>query len=250
MTLSDRPVFIVGSPRSGTTIVAQTIDAHPNIFLPIWETGLFEMFDTMLKGHVAWVLKEHKGGFPLDRDDLLGWMRESVEGLFGRFAKKCGKTRWAEKTPVHVFHMKLMHEMFPKSQFIHMIRNGYDVVKSLQQMSWSPRKIRWSVRRWVDSVEIGRAFGRTLPAGQYREVRYEDFIQEPETVLKGLCEFLGEPYTDQMLASHEPANNSWNYRFKPLQKTPIHNHKKLQFLERILFSRYAGPLMKELGYGL
>lgn len=248
MTLLDRPVFILGSPRSGTSIMSQTINAHPSIFVPLWETGLFEMFDTMLKGHLAWILKEHKAGFPLELDELKQWIRESIESLILRFAQKCGKSRWGEKTPAHVFHMKLMADLFPRAQFIHMIRNGQDVVKSLQNMWWAPQRIRWSIQRWIDSVEIGRAFGKTLPSDQYREVRYEDFMADPEGTLRGLCDFLGEPFAPQMLQSHEPANNSWNYSLPPLQKGAIHNHKRLSLFNRMLFAYYAKPLMKQLGY--
>lgn len=250
MKLSDRPIFIVGSPRSGTTIMTQIIDAHPHIFCSMWETGLFEIFDTMLQGHVAWVLKEHKGAFPLDRSDLLQWIRETVENLFLRLAEKCGKARWAEKTPVHVFHMRLIHELFPKAQFIHMIRNGYEVVRSLQQMPWAPRQIRWSIQRWVESIKVGREFGASLPADQYCEVRYEELVSDPEKTLKSICNFLGEPFAAQMLESHVPENNSWNYRMSPLQKGPVHAHKGLNLLERALFSWYAKPLMKNLGYTL
>ena len=76
-------------------------------------------------------------------------MRRSTEDLISLFVSKAGKPRWAEKTPAHVFHMDLIHEVFPRAQFIHMIRNGRDVVRSLQNMAFAPREIRWSSRRWV-----------------------------------------------------------------------------------------------------
>jgi hypothetical protein len=117
--LSDRPVFIVGAPRSGTTIMCQTIDAHPKIMAPYWETGLFLRCHELLTGHLAWVFQEHRASFPLEREELVVWIRESVEGLFRRLATRCGKSCWAEKTPAHVFHIDLIHEVFPNAQFTH-----------------------------------------------------------------------------------------------------------------------------------
>lgn len=246
--LSDRPVFVVASPRSGTTLMCQMLDAHPNLFAPYWETGLFVRFAEMMSNHLAWIFKEHRASMPLEREDVIAWIRESVQGLFARFAAACGKSRWAEKTPAHVFHMDLIHEVFPGAQFIHMIRNGRDVVRSLQNMPWAPRQIRWSARRWVDSVRAGRDYGRRLPAGQYTEIRYEELVAEPEQTIRRLCEFLGEPYSERMLAFHEPANNSWNYPFRPLEPGPISTYRPLRLVEGLVFRRYAGILMRELGY--
>jgi len=246
--LSDRPVFVVGSPRSGTTIMCQMIDAHPHLLAPYWETGLFVRFHELLTNHIAWIWKEHRASFPLDRPDLIDWIRRSVETLFAKLAATCGKSRWAEKTPAHVFHMDLIHEVFPNVQFIHMIRNGRDVVRSLQNVPWAPRKIRWSIDRWIDSVRAGRRYGRELPKEQYMEIRYEQLLADQENTLRALCKFLGEPFAEQMLAFHQPANNSWNYSFRPLRNAPINRYKPLKFLQRLLFRQRASDLMRELNY--
>lgn len=248
MTLSDRPIFIVGSPRSGTSLMNQMLDAHPNIFVPYWETGLFIQLDAMLNGHLAGVMKNNKKNMPLERADIVQWMRESVEALFSRFAEKCGKWRWAEKTPAHVFHLATIKEIFPKAQIIHMIRDGRDVVRSLQQMPWAPRQVRWGIKNWMRSVEMGRKIGRTLPTGQYTEVYYEHFIADPERTLKQVSDFLGEPYSPVMLAFHLPENNSWKVSLPPVQNKPINNHPQLSFIQRILVKFMAGRLLKELGY--
>ncbi len=119
------------------------LDAHPNIFCPHWETGVFVYLDMIVNRDVKKILEKEKN-FPLGRQDLIAWVRHCTENLIERFATEVEKPRWAEKTPAHVFHMDLIHEAFPRAQFIHMIRNGRDVVRSLQNMAFAPRKIRWS----------------------------------------------------------------------------------------------------------
>jgi hypothetical protein len=248
MILSDRPIFIVGSPRSGTTLMRSILDAHPHIFCPAWETGLFVHLDAMMNGDLLKLMKQDGTNIPVSRADLIAWMRRAALDLFGQFGEKSGKPRWAEKTPAHVRHIDFIHEVFPGAQFIHMIRSGYDVVKSLQNMSWAPRNIRWSTRTWVDSVLAGREASKRLPSCQYTEIRYEELIRTPQPLLQQLCDFLGEPFALEMLEFHKPEKNSWKANLKPLQNKPVNNHHDLTLWQRLVFSWSAGSLMRELGY--
>jgi hypothetical protein len=193
-------------------------------------------------------MKKESNKFPMSRSELLEWARRAVLDLFTQFAAKSGKSRWAEKTPAHVHHMELISEMFPGSQFIHIIRNGYDVVKSLQNMPWAPRRIGWSTYTWINSVHAGRQAGAKLGPSQYLEVRYEKLIQEPKSVLGELCQFLGEPFDAQLMGFHEPEKNSWKIRSQPLQNKPVHEYRQLGLWQRLAFAWSAGRLMRELGY--
>ena len=247
MGFEKRPIFIVGAPRSGTTLMRSILDAHTGIFCPSWETGLFQYLGMMLNGDLLTYMNEG-GDFTLSRADLISWVRRSALDLVERFGEKSGKPRWAEKTPGHVHYMDFIHEVFADAQFIHMIRRGSDVVKSLQNMPWAPRRIRWSIKTWVEAVQAGRAAGAKLPAGQYTEVRYEELIHKPNEVLKGLCDFLGEPFAPQMLEFHDPEKNSWKTKMQPLQNKPMHDYQALNLWQRLLFKSSAGWLMRDLGY--
>lgn len=241
------PIFVVGAPRSGTTLLRSIIDAHPNICCPTWETAIFETFAQMFRGDVNIGFAEGSN-FPITRDELLAWCRRSADELMGMLTRGTGKPRWAEKTPAHVFHLGLIHDVYPDAQFIHIIRNGRDTVRSLQSMPWAPRQIRWSCRRWVQSVQAGREAGRQLPPAQYMEVRYEDLISAPEPKVKAVCEFLNETYYPSMLEFHKPQNNSWGMTAAPLDNKPVNKHRPLSWRERWTFQRIGGPLLRELGY--
>ena len=135
-----------------------------------------------------------------ERKQLVDWMHRAVDDLMTTLTAGSGKPRWGEKTPAHVYQMDLIHEVYPKAQFVHILRNGRDVVRSLQNVEWSPREIRWSVNRWKSSIEAGRSFGSQFPEGLYTEVRFEELTNNPESSARSLCEFLNEPFVPEMLA--------------------------------------------------
>lgn len=115
-------------------------------------------------------------------------------------------------------------------------------------MAWAPRRIRWSVNRWVESVETGRRFGKMLGSDRYLEVRYEALRDKAAETLQEICAFLGEPFTPQLLEFHRPENNSWGVSQRALQKGPINRYRNLGFVERAFLKLRAGHLMRELGY--
>lgn len=242
----ENPVFIVGAPRSGTTLLRSMIDAHPNICCPPWETGLFVHLGKIVNGDLTKVLKKEPA-FPISRTDILAWVRDAADELMGQFLIRSRKTRWAEKTPTHVDHMDLISEVYPQCQFIHIIRNGRDVIRSLQNMPWAPRQIRWSADRWIQSVKNGRKFGESCP-GRYFEIRYEQLVEDPQGILVAACKFLREPFSTQMLSFGDPENNSFGVAREPLTKTQKNAHRDLTLYERIIVRLRAGQLLRDLGY--
>jgi len=223
------------------------IDAHPSICCPTWETGLFEKFSAILNGDIQWHF-QNDPALPLDRSGLMQWMRRCCDDLMSQLTAPTGKSRWAEKTPSHVFQIDLIHELYPQAQFIHILRNGRDVVRSLQSMPWAPRNIRWSCRRWVDSVQAARTAAKKLPADKYMELRYEQLVEDPQAAIQRLCDFLHEPVAGQMLAFDNPENNSWGIEQQALSRGPVNRHRGLNLVERFVFSRLASSLLSELGY--
>ena len=244
---SYRPIFIVGSPRSGTTLMRSIIDAHPNIFCPPCETFIFNNLNSTFNGYI-W--SDHFSQLPFSRGALIKWLRKYVLDLFANLACKANKKRWAEKTPSHVFFMEFINEVFQEVQFIHLIRNGHDVVRSLKSVPWGSRKTVQNINTWIRSVTEGRRVGKKISKEKYIEIKYEDLINHFEPTLKILCSFLGEDFDERMLHYYLPENNSWGLDLLSFEegKKRRGNYKDLNLYENYIFKLKAGSLMHELEY--
>ena len=153
------------------------------------------------------------------------------------------------KNTGHVFHMDLIHAVYPDAQFIHIIRDGRSVVRSLQNMKWAPQEIKWSVDRWKDSIIAARRSADSFPDGQYAEIRYEDITSDTEKSLANLCQFLEEDFAPVMLEFHRPENNSWGVSQDAVARQSVRqSYRALTFRERAVLKKRAGKLLRELGY--
>jgi hypothetical protein len=278
-------VFIVGCPRSGTTLLGRMVDAHPDIavihegrFAPDWferRRGLTpdgfvtpELVDELL-GHPPFE-KVSVGREELER--LLGDgdrvpYADFVAGIFDLHGHAHGKRLVGDKTPHYVRSLPTLHDLWPASKIVHLIRDGRDVSQSV--FGW--RKVAergGSVARfdafqedpvatvacwWEWLVRLGREDGAALGPAIYHEIRYESLVAEPAAECERLCDFLGVPYDDRMVGFHEgrerddpdldakkawrrvtPGLRNWRSEMSPAD------------VER--FEAAAGGLLDELGY--
>lgn len=186
------PIFIVGSARSGTSLVRLILDSHPDIscgpetqFLPALER-IFTTDWRRLRGY---------------GEDEEAW-RHRIAAFFasihGDYAARRGKARWAEKTPQYAEHLDFVDKLFPECQVIHVLRDPRDVVVS-HRLRWGYMRAVWSIQRWRTLVTAARAWGAAAPAGRYMELRYEALVKAPEETLRPVFEFLGEPWDPTVL---------------------------------------------------
>ncbi len=230
---SSGPVFIVGAPRSGTTLVQWMLRSHPAISIPSGESHfivpLERMADTF--GDLATIagvtrlLEEmyRRRPYFLDRDlhglrfDIPALARTLVEDradsvakivrrIFGRNALGEGKTRWGDKTPPYTRHLPVIARMFPDARIVHVIRDPRDCVLSMLARSrdLAIHNTCVAAETWESFVAAGQRDGRALGPVMYRELVYERLLDDPEGELRVLCDFLGEPYSPLMLEYRRP----------------------------------------------
>jgi hypothetical protein len=225
MQLGFRPVFAISAPRSGSTVFRLVLNSHPALAIapPTW---LYEMFHGFLYSYGDLSLRPNflalaqdivdcpiiqYGKFDLDAESLAGLAREQsfaglYEALHRHWAERTGKTRWGQKTPRNSFWMREILADFPDAQFLHIVRDGRDVAIDLSQSpNFRPDNLYAGATLWKRYVgAIRETVARCgLKSDQYMEIKYEEFCATPEQECRRICEFIGEPWSEQMLMHHE-----------------------------------------------
>ena len=198
--MTDSPIFVVGSMRSGSTLLRLILDAHPRISISE-ETGFMGAL-TATKQIPHWFRGK-------DWYTRIGWseqevddrLREFYAGMFERYAGSQGKPRWGEKTPFHSQHMAEMATVFPGAVFVGIVRHPGAVVNSLV------RKFHYELgdaAAYWDSTnkEILRR-GMELGENRFALLRYEDLVGDAEGTLRELVDWLGEPWSDDILRHND-----------------------------------------------
>ena len=253
---SQRPIFLVGCPSSGTTLFQSIINAHSNLSCGP-ETDFLIECQKIVEGNYWKKLKYY--GF-----EKAYWY-ERIADFFSSFkidyAQKQGNKRWVDKTPCYTAHLEFICAVFPNCQIVHVIRDARDVVKS-HQKRWGYKSAVKATYLWPEYIKVAREFGKTLPAEQYIEIQYEDMVREPEITAKSMFNYLQEPWEPEVLQYDKSSryNKNSDYakyteerREKNQEKSLIYSSqvgkgKKLDPLLGSLLHFQANALLKELGY--
>ena len=200
------PILIGGCGSSGTTLLKTMLDSHKNIAcgqeIAIFDrprlynmelNELYEMFttqkfDEINKEQVFPMFTKFGSNFGLFIPNTAKQyhnlstiqtifeksknLKHFLDIFFANWAKAQGKKRWAEKTPNNVYCIEQILNLFPDAKFVHMIRDGRDVVLSLHQGREFP--IQNAIFRWLSAVEAGIRF-RGNP--RYYELKYMTLIR-------------------------------------------------------------------------
>ena len=247
--LRERMIFNVGARRSGTYWLQRIVTAHPSVgavpsethFLSHGIAPLMERFQHERRD------SPEVGVVYADRDRVLAALRALCDQVFAEFMEP-GQERVAERTPLHVFHLALIAELYPDARVVHIIRDGRDVARSIAAQNWGPAEVADAAREWRDSVGAGRA--ARLPAERYLEVRYEALLADPEAEIRRLYEWLGLPATADDLA-HPLAESARQENVDRFGVGGVATQKWRSAFDRddlAAFNEVAGELLQELGY--
>ncbi len=220
-----RAPFVVGVPRSGTTLIRLMLDSHPDLAIPA-ETHFIpravHLWQKLERAGVARdarvercldFITSHPRWAPLDieADALRSYVRglrrpsaaDMARAVHVVHARSRGKSRWGDKTPSYLIRMKQLDAVLPEARFVHVIRDGRDVALSLATVSWGPEDAREAAKMWRQRIQRARRQAVRLRPGSYMELRYEDLVEEPEPALRRIAAFAGLEWDEAMLAHHE-----------------------------------------------
>jgi len=274
---ADAPfLFAVGCVRSGTTMLRAMLDSHADVAVPP------ESYFVAPALHRA-AQYSANGQFDLDRlladvtsDDSFGdWhlssdaldavrhdprpatVPEAIARLYAAYARTRAKPLVADRTPSNVLEIELLAQCFPTSRFVHLVRDGRDVVPSLVTMDFGPDDFASAALFWQARVRQGRAAGARLGPDRYLEIRYEDLVADPDPVLRGLCAFVGIEFDPAMLEYHRRADELIDSLRRPghvqgvrRPPTPGLRDWRTTMTPRdvMLFEALAGEMLDTFGY--
>lgn len=209
-------VFVVGYPRSGTTLLSVLLDRHSRLCVTP-ETGFFEELAPSLLWRNDFLLMRALRRWP--RLPELNLEPAQVRGRLGRhwttgdvlaaildlYSLGKGKPRCGEKTPHHMFHVPRILRLFPQAKVLCLLRDGRDAALSLRDMPWWRNKgLPAAAALWQRYLRRMETYSRRYP-GRFYVVRYEELADQPEPVLARVMELLGERFEPSQLQAGAPS---------------------------------------------
>jgi protein-tyrosine sulfotransferase len=271
--MSFEGLIVLGSPRSGTTLMRRILDAHPEIACP-GETNVFTgcarflQSETLAEGVDVGVLSGLQfAGFP--EKEVLDRLREFALGFFREFASKSGKRLWAAKTAFDIFYLPTIEKLCTgHTRFLCIQRHGLDVACSLKDLCDTngvylselheyikrhPRPLEAFCHVWVDLNRSLRDFAERHPHDALL-LRYEDLVANPEPMLRRIADFAGVAWDEQWVekAMHKSSDiglGDWKtYTKSTVSTESVGRWKSLSAYTVSMMGRICNPMLELSGY--
>lgn len=269
----EKPIFVVGCPRSGTSVFGQILGNHPGFLYLMEPRYIWCSVDPRLN---VWGREAGKGKLYWDQGDVRDHEAQRLRQWFHLALTLSGQNRLVEKLPLNVFRLRWLAEIFPDALFIHVVRHARDVALSLEEAvrHWFRAELgyptgywesNWNYlmfedyaeRRpelrhdlemvrgqsdnyarslfvWLCSVWEGRRAGQELGQKRFLQLRYEDLVRSPELEMGHVLAFLGEPTHQKTIGHAREVLHGQSVR-KPDPQPEVTD-------------ALAGRLLRELGY--
>jgi len=270
------PVFVVGSPRSGTTLLYDTLLSSGGFALYLGESNIFNFLAPRFgdlsvpmnrrKMLDVWLNSRLYRVSGLDRTKIEHEVTQHCRNagdflriVMDELASQQGAHRWASNAPEEILHLRRIKETIPEALIVHMIRDGRDVSVSLSQKKYI-RPFPWKEREspegaalyWEWMVRKGRAAAAWL-GNDYIEVRFEELVSEPRSVFRRLGDFLDHDLNYERIHQNPVgavARPNTSFRsgdtFNPLERWK----KQLTPEQLCRVEALVGKTLAELGYEL
>ena len=240
------PIFIVGAPRSGTSMLHWALVQHKSL----WGSAESDFLSTLIEGaetafasgtkfgEFHWLIKER-----VSKSEFFQHVGNAVESLY---FSRSGGLRWVDQTPHYVLHYSGLSAMFPGAKFIHIVRDGRQVINSMQEkFGWSFAK---AMHQWKQLVEAGDTINRQNK-GNFLQIKYESILLNPEKMFHMIFEFIEEDFDSKSVGFLEkPINTTNNRETESSTDKLIPRWNTWKLYRHLIFRLYCGQMMKNLGY--
>jgi Flp pilus assembly protein TadD len=253
-----QPIFVLGFPRSGTTLVEQTLTAHPRIAagdeLPI-VAELTNLMPRMLDSPLSYPealaelwMGDHRG----DLDNLRDYYLQKVAQL-GIVPE--GARWFTDKMPLNETNLGLIALMFPQAPLVHVIRHPLDVVLSVfsnllthgYYCAYALESVARHIALIADLVEHYKSQMKL----RYLAIRYEDIVDHQEASIRKILDFIGEDFDPHCLAFHENRRYARTASYAQVSER-LYNRSRFRYLNYLPHLQpvipILQPLIERLGY--
>jgi hypothetical protein len=213
--MQDRLIFLIGAPRSGTTLLARMLGAHsaiyqraePHLITPIAHLGYFGKVDKAPydPNNVDQAIHEFVADLPRREADYLDALRAYTDVMYGRMLSNApGKRFFLDKTPAYALVLPFLTRLYPGAHYVVLTRHPLAVLSSYVESFFDGD--------WQVAIDFNPILARYVPAlaRMLRErpvplvhVKYEELVRDPETHLRRVCEHLGIPFEAGAIAYGE-----------------------------------------------
>ena len=197
----NRPFFLIGSERSGSTMLRLMLDHHPQLACNLESDFLVSQLDD--QGRLPEIANYHSF---LREDRVFRHSRfhvdetlcyhDLVDSFLEQKRRRDGKQQ-VGATIHHNFHR--LPRLWPDARYVYLLRDGRDVANSAVGMGWAGNAY-CAVELWIQAEARWKATRGRLAPENFIEVRFEDLVRAPTETLTAICDFLGIPYSEDMLS--------------------------------------------------
>ncbi len=209
--MNGRMFFVVGAPRSGTTLLMRMLNVHPDIYTrpephlltPLAHLGYYAYVDKAPYDpfQAAESVKQFVDDLPGGEATYIQALRAYTDTLFGAMLEPTGKRFFLDKTPAYSLILPFIETVYPDASYVLLTRHPFAIFSSFAESffdddwdaAWNHNKI---VERYVPALA---SFVRNHTAQRFHHVRYEDLVQDPEKELRAICAVAGMDYTADMI---------------------------------------------------
>lgn len=200
---SDLPIFVLGMPRSGTTLIETIIASHPDVY------GAGELRDLLAIANQPIPGKQTEG-FPLS---MQGITPQDLTRMGGRYAaglrqRSATAKHITDKMPANFLAVGMIHLMLPNAKIIHVKRNAADIclssyTKLFNNSQYHSYDLGEMGRYYVNYAKLMEHWRQVLPENAFLDVQYEELVADKETQTRRLIDYCGLEWNDACLASHK-----------------------------------------------
>ena len=209
-----KPLFIIGSPRSGTTFLSSLL--KPSSYGAPFETQFFIKYNQKLPMYgdlnifqnleklIEDISKERpvqQWEIALNTQEIYQQLNKEnitfnavLNQICLKVSAKKGKISWGDKTPQYIDKIETINHLFPEAKYLYIIRDGRDVARSLLKKPWGPNNFYTCAVKWKNSNKENSTLKILEKNGQLLKIKYEDLLDDTINISEKIYLFLNEAY--------------------------------------------------------